>query len=154
MLKKDVIGILIHEFSLKALKRIVSMISLLELNNLCTDRLEDARTLFQAGRYEGAFYICGYVVEMGLKMRICRTLNWTGYPNTANEFKNFTSFKTHDLEVLLHLSGIEITIKEKFFSEWSVVISWNPEIRYSSEKRSAQNVELMLTSSQTLLKNL
>lgn len=65
------------------------MISIVELKNLCTDRLEDATTLFKAGRYDGAFYICGYVVEMGLKMRICRTLGWEGYPNTTNEFRNF-----------------------------------------------------------------
>lgn len=130
------------------------MISVVELKNLCTDRLEDAKTLFKAGRYEGAFYLCGYVVEMGLKMRICQTLEWVGYPNTANEFKNFLSFKTHDLEVLLHLSGIETKVKAKFWSEWSSVISWNPEKRYSSEKQTAQNVELMLTSSQTLLKNI
>lgn len=63
-------------------------------------------------------------------------------------------FKTHDLEVLLHLSGFETKIKANFLSEWSIAISWNPEIRYSSEKRSAQNVELMLTSSEALLKNL
>ena len=46
------------------------MITLQELENLCIDRLEDAKMLFQADRYEGAFYICGYVVEVGLKLRI------------------------------------------------------------------------------------
>src|ERR1700722_1063936 len=130
------------------------MITIEELKNLCTDRLEDAKTLFKACRYEGGFYICGYVVEVGLKMRICRALGWQGYPNTKKEFENFSSFKTHNLEVLLHLSGIETEIKEKFFSEWSVVTSWEPEIRYSSQKKTAQVVELMLTSSETLLKNL
>jgi hypothetical protein len=56
--------------------------------------------------------------------------------------------------VLLHLSGIESLVKEKFFLEWSIVIPWDPEIRYSSEKQSAQKVELMLTSSEVLLKNM
>lgn len=130
------------------------MITLVELKILCTDRLEDAKTLFKAGRYDGAFYICGYVVEMGLKMKICQTLNWLGYPNTKKEFDNFTSFKTHNLEVLLHLSGIETKIKAQFLSEWSVVTSWEPEIRYLPQKQSSQNVELMLISSETLLKNL
>ena len=130
------------------------MISVKELKDLCTDRLEDAKTLYRAARYEGAFYICGYVVEMGLKMRICHTLGWQGYPNTKKEFENFSSFRTHNLEILLHLSGVETKIKEMFFSEWSVVISWDPEIRYSPQKRIAESVQLMLTSSETLLKNL
>lgn len=130
------------------------MISLDELQKLCTDRLEDAKTLFKAERYDGAFYICGYVVEMGLKKKICHTLGWMGYPKTSNEFKNFSSFKTHNLEVLLHLSGIEKKIKEKFLSEWSFVISWDPEIRYTSQKQTSESAELMLTSAETLLKNL
>ncbi len=130
------------------------MILVEELKNLCTDRLEDAKTLFNAGRYDGAFYICGYAVEIGLKMRICRTLGWEGYPKTKKEFESFSSFKIHNLEILLHLSGVEAQIKEKFFTQWSVVTSWDPEIRYSSEKQSAEAVKLMLTSSETLLNNL
>ncbi len=127
------------------------MISLLELQNLCTDCLKDAKTLFNAGRFDGAFYICGYVVEMGLKKKICSTLGWQGYPKTKKEFENFSSFKTHNLEVLLHLSGIEQEVKEKFMLEWSYVISWDPEIRYLSQKQSKQSAELMLTSSEKLL---
>ena len=43
------------------------MICLQDLQNLCLDRLEDAKILYDAGRYDGAFYMSGYVVEMGLK---------------------------------------------------------------------------------------
>lgn len=128
------------------------MISLQELENLCIDRLDDAKVLFKASRYEGAFYICGYVVEVGLKLTICRTLNWLGFPQTKGEFEGLSSFKTHNLEILLHLSGKETEIKEKHFSEWSVVASWEPEIRYSSEKHTPQKVELMLDSVEKLLR--
>lgn len=128
------------------------MISLQELENLCIDRLEDAKELFNARRYEGAFYICGYVVEVWLKLRICRTLGWLGYPHIKSEFERLLSFKTHDLEILLHLSGIEAEIKGKYLSDWSVVTLWKPEIRYSSVKRTPQDVELMLSSSEKLLK--
>ena len=128
------------------------MISLQELENLCMDRLDDAKVLFQAARYEGAFYICGYVVEVGLKRAICRTLGWIGFPQTKSEFERLSSFKTHDLEILLHLSGRETEIKEKYFSEWSVVTSWEPEIRYSSEKRTPQKVESMLMAAEKLLR--
>ena len=43
------------------------MISVQELESLCNDRLEDAKSLYHANRYDGAVYLCGYVVEMGLK---------------------------------------------------------------------------------------
>ncbi|TGN99919.1 hypothetical protein PN36_31770 [Candidatus Thiomargarita nelsonii] len=67
---------------------------------------------------------------MGLKARICRTLKWSGYPSTNKEFANYRSFKTHDLDVLLHLSGIEEKIKTIFFGDWSNVANLNPEARY------------------------
>lgn len=130
------------------------MISLKELEDLCTDRLKDANILYNAGQYDGAFYICGYAVEIGLKRKICMTLGWLGYPNSKKEFENLNSFKTHDLEVLLHLSGVENLMKSKFFSVWSIVISWDPEVRYSSRKQTAQNANAMLIASETLLKNL
>lgn len=87
------------------------MISKSELGILAKARLEDSKILLDAKRYDGSVYICGYVIELGLKLRICKTLKWEGYPNTNNEFKDLRSFKTHNLDVLLTLSGIEEKIK-------------------------------------------
>ena len=129
------------------------MISLQELENLCTDRLEDAKTLFRAGRYDGAFYLAGYVIELGLKNKICRTLDWPGYPS-LDEFRGLASFRTHDLEVLLHLSGVETKIKEHFFAEWSIAIAWRPEIRYFSRVQTAESSNNMLTAAEKLLEQL
>jgi HEPN domain-containing protein len=52
------------------------VITLKMLQNLSIDRLEDAKALYEAGRHDGAFYICGYAVEVGLKKKICETLGW------------------------------------------------------------------------------
>jgi hypothetical protein len=52
-----------------------------------------------------AAYLCGYSIEMALKARICQTIGWAGYPETGAEFREYGSFKTHKLDVLLHLSG-------------------------------------------------
>lgn len=42
-----------------------------------------------------------------------------------------TSFKTHDLDVLLRLSGWEAKIKEKFPDQWlDLVDRWDTESRY------------------------
>lgn len=131
------------------------MISLKELHNLRRDRVREAEALTQAKLYDGAYYLCGYAIEVGLKKRICKTLRWKeGYPNTDKEFKNLNSFKTHDLDVLLHLSGIEDKIKKKCFSEWSMVNVWKPEIRYASRTKTADMAKGMLTAVKKLLKHI
>lgn len=108
--------------------------------------------LFEAHRYEGAVYLCGYVVELGLKYRICNTLGWDGYPSTRKEFGNYSSFKTHKLDVLLHLSGTEEHIKSDFLAEWSVVSEWDPEDRYQPIGNINEgDTRLMLESAATIL---
>lgn len=103
-----------------------------ELDRTATARLDDARTLLAGRRYDGAVYVCGYAVEVALKARICRTLGWSDFPSTRSEFQNYQSFRTHELEVLLHLSGHEERIKEHYFSFWNIVAVWKVESRYSS----------------------
>lgn len=106
------------------------MIRLRDLKSISKGRLKDAEVLQGAGRFDGAFYMSGYAVEIALKARACRTLKWEGFPDTASEFKALQSFKTHNLPVLLKLSGTETKIKSRFISEWSIVLRWNPESRY------------------------
>ena len=70
------------------------MISVVELDNIARARIEDAKALLTAGRFDGATYLCGYAVEIALKARICRTLNWTEFPSTGSEFQAYRSFQT------------------------------------------------------------
>jgi hypothetical protein len=107
------------------------MISRVELRRIARARLRDAEVLYAARRYDGAAYLCGYAVELTLKARICRTLRWTEFPATAGEFADYRSFRTHNLEVLLHLSGIENRIRSAYASQWMVVDTWDPESRYN-----------------------
>jgi hypothetical protein len=109
-----------------------------ELKELSSERLADAKALYAAGRYEGAFYICGYALEMGLKCKICRTLDWDEYPVSGKGSEKHKSFKTHRFEDLLHYSGAEKQ-KNGFIEEWSIVMKWDFEIRYSFAKQTAQN---------------
>jgi HEPN domain-containing protein len=43
-----------------------------DLQNLATERLEDAQTLLMNKRYGGAYYLVGYAVECGLKACIAK----------------------------------------------------------------------------------
>jgi len=83
------------------------MIVVSDLRKIARARLEDAAVLCEAGRYDGAVYVCGYAVEIALKARICRTL-----------------------DVLLHHSGRREKIKNEHLAAWSAVADWTPNRRY------------------------
>ena len=108
------------------------MISTKDLRAIARARLRDAQALLRARRFDGAYYLCGYAIELALKARICRTLKWSGFPESAQEFKGLQSVKTHDLEVLLRFSGVEDRVRTKHVLEWSEVTRWNPERRYQA----------------------
>ncbi len=125
-----------------------------ELKRTAVDRLKDARILAENNRFEGAAYICGYAVEIALKYAICGTLNWEEFPFTPGEFKKLTNFRTHDLEILLLLSGIESRIKSKLLYEWSVVLEWSPENRYGNSNITVKKTEDMLNCTEILLEEI
>lgn len=131
------------------------MIDRTDLRKIAYARLQDAEALISNHRYDGAVYLCGYAVEIALKARICKTLRWQGFPSTNSEFQNYRSFQTHNLDVLLHLSGIEVRIKNSYFAEWSVIGNWDPDARYkpigSAVKADTEN---MVTAARTLVRTL
>jgi HEPN domain len=129
------------------------MITRSDLIKIARARLRDAEVLYRSRRYDGAIYLCGYAVEIALKVRICRTLSWPGYPSTGGEFQNYQSFRTHNLHVLLRLSGVEERIKTTLMTEWSAVAAWDPEARYQQVgSATRQAAELMITSARVLLR--
>ena len=131
------------------------MLATRELQKIASARLRDAKALFAAKRYDGAVYICGYAVELALKARICKTLKWLGYPVTNKEFESLHSFKVHDLDRLLHLSGKELSVRTAYLAEWSAIAAWNPEVRYTPiGSAKAVDAELMIASANVLLKKL
>ena len=107
------------------------MISAAELDNIARARIEDAKVLLTAGRFDGATYLCDYAVEMALKARISRTFTWGEFPSTGGEFQAYRSFPTHELDVLLHLSGQEDRLSQNHFALWNAVAVWKVESRYS-----------------------
>lgn len=78
------------------------------------------------------------------------TLDWDEYMIDGK----YKFLKTHDFEILLHFSGVEKLVKKSFLSEWSVVMKWDPETRYSSQKQTADDTKLLIEATETLLKAL
>lgn len=128
------------------------MITITDLLKIASERLKDAEIPLNENRYDGAVYLCGYSIEVALKSKICKTLNWTSFPLTNKEFENYKSLKTHNLDVLLSLTGIETLIKTTHFAEWSAVAIWNPEARYNPQGQiNFADATLMINSAKTLL---
>jgi hypothetical protein len=128
------------------------MLVVSDLDQIARARLADAEVLAVASRFDGALYLCGYAVEIALKARICKTLNWASFPETQGEFKLLTSFRTHNLGLLLRLSGLETQVRTNYLAEWSVVEGWRPESRYKQiGTASATDATDMINATKTLL---
>jgi HEPN domain-containing protein len=128
------------------------MISTKELRAIARARFRDAEVLLRAKRFDAAWYLCGYAIELALKSRICRTLKWPGFPDSAKEFEGLQSVKTHNLGILLRFSGVEVRVKAKHMQEWSVARKWNPEQRYRANRMStAQEAAEMVKCVERLL---
>jgi len=95
-------------------------------------RLEEAKTLFSNGDYDGAYYLCGYVVECGLKACIAKKTEKYDFP----EKKTVDDSYTHEIEQLVGVAGLkqelqnEIKNNRQFEVNWSVVKDWKEISRY------------------------
>lgn len=104
-----------------------------ELKKLARKRLEEAKALFNNGHFDGACYLAGYVIELGLKARICKLLDVNQYIDSGELSK---SFKTHKLDDLLILAGLDKKFQAAkaanitLFANWSIVTKWNESFRY------------------------
>ncbi len=127
------------------------MISTNELRAISRARLRDAQALLRAKRFDGAWYLSGYAIELALKARICRTLKWPGFPDSGQEFAGMQSVKTHDLKILLRFSGIEGRVLAKHEEDWEAVAAWNPEMRYKANRVTSADAANMVNCVERLL---
>jgi HEPN domain-containing protein len=104
-----------------------------ELQALANLRLREAEALFSAGLYDGCAYLCGYVVEIALKARICAILGVNEYPEKGSRLKD--AFRTHVFDDLKLLAGMEhefSATRPVLLSNWSIASKWKPERRYDA----------------------
>lgn len=108
------------------------MLTAQNLYDLAKSRYDEAKILLDNHKPDGAVYLCGYAMELILKWKIIKTLEWDGYPEYRREFEGYTSFKVHNLDILLRLSGLEKKIQADngAFARWQIARTWNSEYRY------------------------
>jgi HEPN domain-containing protein len=108
------------------------MLTNVNLVDIAKCRFEEAKILLAAGKADGAVYLAGYAVELMLKRKIVQQLDWDGFPENKREFEGKTSFKVHDLSMLLHLSGLEKKLQANttLYAKWQIASAWSSENRY------------------------
>lgn len=100
----------------------------LDIQDLAKLRLEEAEALFAAGKFDGYVYLCGYVVELGLKAVICRILDLAEYPDSK------PAFKVHSFDDLSLLAGLKssiVTLPGPLDLNWLLLTRWNSGFRYA-----------------------
>jgi HEPN domain-containing protein len=104
-----------------------------ELQRLARDRARDAKVLLTGRRWSAAYYMAGYAVECALKSCVIKFLQKS---DKFPERKFSEQCWTHNLDLLLRLSGLESELGEAFESDpelsvhWVAVRDWNESSRY------------------------
>lgn len=104
-----------------------------ELIDLADARIEDAKVLQAAGRYDAAYYLAGYAVECLLKAVIAQRTQKEQFP----DLELARSSWKHDVVELLTPAELRNALKKekasnsKFEKYWDVVIEWSETYRYS-----------------------
>jgi HEPN domain-containing protein len=96
-------------------------------------RLREARALFRAKEFSGAYYLVGYAVECALKACIAkRVKKYDFYPNRKTVEKAYT----HNLNELLSVANLEqertATAQADlgFATNWDFTVRWSEASRY------------------------
>jgi hypothetical protein len=112
--------------------------------------LQEAELLHANGMEEGALYLAGYVIELMLKAKICKTLDIENfYIKPIKTGKQ--AFFTHELDQLLTLSGLRTVFDQEVLTNQVLADSWKDISNWSEEKRyvsvvTHQEVSIFLSS--------
>lgn len=95
-------------------------------------RLEESKILLDKGQYNGAYYLCGFAVECGLKACIARKIKSCHF--THRKFSQ--NCYQHDFNTLLKEASLdhelekEMNLDTDFRSNVGVVKDWGTDARY------------------------
>jgi HEPN domain-containing protein len=115
-----------------------------QLRVLARIRLEDSRALLGRKRWSGAYYLCGYAVECGLKACLLRHLGESDAVFGDSDYlKQLAKCWTHNLVELVNLAGLDKSFgisrgaNSNLDYYWSTTKDWKETSRYV-EKTEAE----------------
>jgi HEPN domain-containing protein len=109
-----------------------------ELIELARLRLKEAEALLATSNYSGAYYLCGYVIECGLKACIAKQTRLYDFP----ELKAVQEYWTHDLTRLVKAANLVDSLNQEarkdnlFESNWNTVKDWSEQSRYKKSNNA------------------
>jgi hypothetical protein len=106
--------------------------TLADLKQLSSDKLDDADSLLAAGRFAACYYVTGYALEIILKYRIAKQLNWPSFDINDHRF-----LKTHELDVLIKYTGVFADLLK--MPEWNFCREWSEEHRYQDSRQISRD---------------
>src|ERR1700674_762605 len=113
------------------------------------ERLQDAKCLHDAGRVQGAIYLCGYALECRLKFCVC----------VARGVSNLEEGEARSLGHELDKSLLAARLTEKLYRNEDLRVAflritrqWSTEIRYSGSARSDRESVSFLRDTRALLR--
>lgn len=143
----------------------------LEIKKLAFERLSEAEILCSNGKFDGAFYLAGYSVELLLKAKICERFGIPNLFDEQNKMVNAISgigevrkaVKTHNLFALLIMSNLKPkfdagTTKNKHLLKSNSLLfgNWDENSRYkpcgSMNPAEVKDLILVLKNKNGLLK--
>lgn len=122
-----------------------------DLRRLARIRIKEARVLLREGCYDGAYYLCGYAVECGLKACIAKATRRSEFPDLEKVKASYT----HDLTVLVKQAGLKSILETEAASDadfnryWAVAKDWSEKARYIEHaERKARDLFRAVTDRQ------
>jgi hypothetical protein len=119
-----------------------------DFRTLAELRVEEARVLLRNRRQLGAYYLAGYAVECALKACIAKQRKKFDFPPKR---RNIDRMYSHDLDILLDVSGLEPQLKREiaanpdFAANWNTVRDWNAESRYQTSGLNGKDLYNVVT---------
>jgi HEPN domain-containing protein len=114
-----------------------------DLQRLSNARIREAKILFAAGEYSGAYYLAGYAVECALKACFAKGVRRYDFPDKNRAGKIFI----HKLPELARLANLDADLavakeeNSKLAGSWLLVCNWTEDSRYSiSTKNEAEAI--------------
>lgn len=105
-----------------------------ELQQLSTERIEDARALLAAKQWSGAYYLAGYSLECALKSCVLAYIERTGI--IFEDKKYAEKCWTHDVEELVRQAGLAVERDKaagtnlNLSQNWLIAKDWSESSRY------------------------
>ena len=102
-----------------------------ELRELSAVRLREAKALYQAGCWDGSYYLAGYAVECALKACIAKATARFDFPAK----QRVVDSHTHNLQALAKVAAVDGTLKTLcesdlvFRKHWDSALEWPEQSR-------------------------